>query len=759
MMDSTQTMEPILKILMVEDRETDAELIKHQIRKNGIQFVAHVVDNKMDYLKAIQDYKPDLILSDFSLPVFDGMQALLIRKEKAPAIPFILVTGTINEETAVDVMKSGADDYVIKEHIARLGPAIKEAVAKTENIRKKNEAEKQLRVLSRAIDQNPASIVITNFRGDIEYVNPKFTQVTGYSLEEVIGKNPRILKSGNKSPEEYRILWETITSGKEWRGEFENIRKNGDCYFETAIISPIADEKGVITQFVAVKEDVTERKLIDKKVTLLAHSLESISECVLVTDNDHRIIYTNESFNKTYGYEENEVIGEHRNILLAPGSIPKEGENILQETRKGYWRGEVINQRKDGSLFPVLLSTSEIKDEQDKPLAQISVAMEITEMIRSRDELMQAKQKAEEANRLKSAILNNMSHEIRTPMNAIMGFSSLMAEANEEEKNNFADIIVKSSNQLLTVIDEVILLSRLQSEKMAVNYTTFSPAESIIDVHAMFSYQDMKKGIKLKMSIPEEHKELRILADGNKIKQVMTNLTSNAIKFTPQGIIELGFEVGREQIEFFVRDTGMGIPEKEQPLIFDTFYRGEKAIASAIGGTGLGLSISKELVELLGGTIGVTSESNSGSRFYFTVPLRSLKQRATSKPSMSQYAKDIRDFSILVVDDEAVNCHYLEVLLKNKVKRVDRALNGQEAVDMATKNRYNIVLMDIKMPVMGGIEATKILKEQTPDLCIVAQTAFALPEEAATILEAGCDDILCKPVKRESLMEMIYKHG
>lgn len=752
-------MEPILKILMVEDRETDAELIIHQIRKNGIQFTEQVVDNQEDYIAALHTFKPDLILSDFSLPSFDGLQALRIREELATGVPFILVTGTINEDTAVEVMKSGADDYVIKEHITRLGSAIREAMGKTENIRKKKEAEKQLRVLSRVVEQNPASIVITDYKGNIEYVNPKFTQQTGYTPEEVIGKNPRILKSGNKSSEEYKILWETITSGREWRGEFENVKKNGEIYFESAVISPIADEQGVITQFVAVKEDVTEKKMVDKQVRLLAHSLESISECVLVTDNNDRIIYNNESFNKTYGYKQGEVLGKHRNILLAPDIIPGEGENILQETRKGYWRGEVMNQRKDGTLFPVLLSTSEIIDEKELPLAQISVAMDITEMIRSRDELMQAKARAEESDRLKTAILNNMSHEIRTPMNAIMGFSSLMAEADEADKNSYAEIIIKSSNQLLAVIDEVILLSRLQSEKMSITYAGFSPAESIRDIFSMFGLRELKKGIELKMNIPGEHKDLKILTDGNKIRQVLTNLVSNAIKFTPKGIIEFGFAVEKEYIEYYVKDTGYGIPEKEQHRIFDTFYRGEQAISSAIGGTGLGLSISKELVELLGGTIGLTSEPNNGSRFYFTIPIKTLKPGIGSRNVAKHVSVNTKDLTVLVADDELVNCHYLEVLLKNKVKRVDRALNGQEAVELALKNNYDLILMDIKMPVMGGIEATKILKAQLPDLSIVAQTAFTLPEEAAVILEAGCDDILCKPVKKEPLMEMINKYA
>ncbi len=752
-------MDSILKILMVEDLTSDAELILHQIRKGDIKFIDKIVDTKEGYLDELENFKPDIILSDYSLPSFNGMQALLIKEKLAPSIPFILVTGSINEETAVDIMKAGADDYILKDHIVRLGPAILQAIEKKVILKQKNAAEEKLKIFSRAIEQNAASIVITNFKGDIEYVNPKFSALTGYSSEEVTGKNPRILKSGSKSSSDYKQLWDTIISGMEWRGEFQNVKKNGEIYFESALISPITDENGTITHFLAIKEDVSELKKVDKRIKLLAHSLESISECVFVSDNNHFIIYTNDAFNTTYGYLEGEVIGKNRNILLAPESIPTEGSLILQEVSKGYWRSEIENKRKDGSCFPVLLSTSEINDEKGNPFAEISVAIDITEIIQNREELLEAKARSEETNRLRSALLNNLSHEIRTPMNAIMGFASLMSEADEDEKNSYAAIIHKSSGQLLALIDEVILLSRLQSEKMTVNFTGCCPAELAGDIFSMFDVRELKEGIDLLLKIPEEHRHLMILTDTNKVRQILTNLTSNAIKYTLKGTIELGFLVHKEEVEFYVKDSGMGIPESEQVKVFETFYRGEQAITSAIGGTGLGLSLSRELVGLLGGTIGVTSKHNIGSRFYFTVPFEYFKQDHISLQVQEMPVKDVKGCVILIVDDEAINIHYLQILLKDKVKRIDHASNGREAVEMASKNDYNLILMDIKMPVMGGIEATKILKAKYPGIKIVAQTAFTLSEDAAYVMEAGCDDILSKPVKKEILFEMIERYG
>jgi PAS domain S-box-containing protein len=630
-------MEAVLKILMVEDLTSDAELIKHLIRKNELRLIDQVVENKEDYIIAIKDFKPDIILSDYSLPSFDGMQALMIREELAPWIPFILVTGSINEETAVEVMKAGADDYIIKDHIVRLPTAIKQAIEKKENLRLK--------------------------------------------------------------------------------------------------------------------------KIAEAKVKLLAHSLESITECVSITDTNDQIIYVNDSFIRTYGYVEDELIGKNIDIVRLPEMEHIQVRNILAKTKEGGWRGEIMNKKKDGTIFPILLSSSVIKDENGKMIALIGVASDITEMIKNREELLEAKAKSEETNRLRSALLNNLSHEIRTPMNAIMGFAGLMSEANDDEKNAFASIILNSSGQLLSLIDEVILLSRLQSEKMTINFTGFSPAESVKDIFSIYSHQGLKQGIDLKMNIPEQYKNLVILSDTYKVRQILTNFVSNAIKYTNQGTIEIGFDLCNGQVEFYVKDTGIGIPENEQKRIFETFYRSEQAITSAIGGTGLGLSISKELVGLLGGTIGLSSEPNKGSRFYFTIPQRNFKKETDSVIIQVEKSKEIKGFVILIVDDEAVNIHYMNALLKNKVKRVDHAYNGKEAVEMALKHHYNLVLMDIKMPVMGGIEATKILKAKYPGLRIIAQTAFTLPEDAANVLEAGCDDILSKPVRKEDLLAMVQKYG
>ncbi len=505
-------------------------------------------------------------------------------------------------------------------------------------------------------------------------------------------------------------------------------------------------------------QDVTEKREIEKKVRLLAKSLESISECVYIADMNDQVIYVNESLLRTYGYQNSELIGKKIGILRPQELEGREVRSFLQKTVDGGWRGEIMNRRKDGTLFPVLLSSSVIKDDGGNLIALIGVAIDITEMRKSRAELMEAKERAEENERLRAALLNNMSHEIRTPMNAIMGFSDLMKEADPEEKNAYAEIINSNSNQLLSLIDEVILLSRLQSEKIPVVLDDFCPSELVSEIAQMFNHPNLNQGLEIRVQVPKQFTSLNIQTDLKKVRQVLTNFLSNALKYTFEGTIELGFDVIDNVIEFYVKDTGMGIPEQESKLIFEAFYRGEKAIDLAIRGSGLGLNIAKELIELMGGKIGVHSVPNVGSYFYFMIPFQRSDHDGCPETYDQKDHHGMENFRILIADDEHFNARFLEILLKGKVKSVDIAINGKEAVEMATKYSYDLVLMDLKMPIMDGIEATKAIKAKYPGLPIIAQTACSSPEERNTALQAGCDDLIVKPINKEKMMEMIGKY-
>ena len=513
-------------------------------------------------------------------------------------------------------------------------------------------------------------------------------------------------------------------------------------------------------------QDVTEKKVVEQKVKLLAHSLESINECVSVTDNEDIIIYINKSFEHTYGYTAKELIGQHTSILRPPDIAHSHIRDILPITIEGGWKGEIINRKKDGTFFPISLSTSVIRDEEQHPIALIGVATDITETRKSRDELIAAKDKAEESNRLKSAFLNNMSHEIRTPMNHIMGFSSLMAEAESNEKDEFAAIILNSSNQLLSLIENVILLSRLQSERTEINSQPCGLNDLFTHLGELFQPECKPKNISLHINIPTEFRNLTILCDTEKIRHIMINLLSNAVKYTLHGTIEIGFDVvekihefslQQQQIQFYVKDTGLGIPLHEQPKIFDSFYRTEQAMSNAIGGTGLGLSIVRELVKSLNGHISIDSAPGEGSTFSFTIPLTTTGSIMELEKSIVTPRQKLKEMVLLIADDEQINFLYLEIMLKNLVKRIDYAFNGLQAIEMVEKQHYDMVFMDLKMPEMNGYEATKIIKQHHPEMTIIAQTAYASPEDKEKALQAGCDDFIAKPIKKSLLLETLHK--
>ena len=639
-------------------------------------------------------------------------------------------------------------------------PAIGGILMNYHDITKRKKVELELKASEdryRTMIENSNDLIwALDIKGNFLFLNKIASNTTGLVVEEWIGKSflPLILEEDRPM---ILDIFQKGLDGISCNYDLRFRKKEGSILTISTNTSPVYNF-GHVAGIVSFGRDITEKKEVEKRMKLLAYSLEGISECVSITDNNDNIIYINEAFHLTYGYTENELIGQHISILRSPELKNDHLRDILPETLNGGWRGEIMNRKKDGTLFPILLSTSVIKDTDEQPIALIGVAIDISEIKKNREELVAARRKAEENNNLKSAFLTNMSHEIRTPMNAIVGFSDLMIDAGPEEKNAFAAIVQKSSKQLLELIENVIHLSRLQSEKLPINNVSFCPANLLKDIYYRNIRSELKKDLNFTLSIPEEHKTLVVLADENKIRQIISNLISNALKYTLEGSIEIGFDIRGKNLVFFVADTGIGISEQEQPYIFDNFYRGEKAISMAIGGVGLGLSISKELVRLLGGKINVKSTPEIGSHFTFTIPIEHSDSVLTENVEPKLFKKELKELVVLIADDEPANILYFDTLLNNKVKKIDHACNGKEVIELVANNDYSIILMDLKMPVMSGIEATKLLKQQFPDLPVIAQTAYSLPEERENALQAGCDDFISKPINKEKLFEMILKY-
>lgn len=504
----------------------------------------------------------------------------------------------------------------------------------------KKQAEEKLRLLGASVEQSPVCIVIVNRYGRIEYVNQTFTLTTGYSAEEAIGMNPRILKSGYHDKSYYKNLWDTILSGKDWVGEFLNKKKNGQLYWESAIISPVADENGTISHFVAIKEDITAKR----KIT---------------------------------------------------------------------------------------------------------------------EELIRAKERAEESDRLKSAFLANLSHEIRTPMNAIMGFTQLLdgESYSQEKKHEFIEIIQKSGQYLLSVIDDIIEISRIETGQIAPSMTKTDIDHLMRSLHERIQITiPEEKDIRLVYESSEPEKNVFIETDEVKLQQILTNLISNGIKYTEKGYVKFGYRLaGSNEIDFYVEDTGIGIDPKFHNRIFDRFGRVEGDVAVRKGGLGLGLAIAKAYAELLGGTIRVESEPGKGSIFTVSLPCKIYTETAEqiSDAHFSSSSNELQ-LKILIAEDDEINFIYLRELFANANFTILRASNGREAVDICLQNSdIDLVLMDIKMPGMSGTEALKEIRKKCPSLPVVAQTAYAMSGDEQRILAEGFDGYVAKPITSEKLMDTI----
>jgi len=511
---------------------------------------------------------------------------------------------------------------------------------------KKNAEENAIK-LTKAVTESPASVIITDLSGHIEYVNPKFSSITGYSFDEVIGSNPSIFKSGDTPVSLYRNMWSTITSGKEWRGELKNRKKNGEFHWEDISISPILGENGNISHYVAVKEDITDRKKL------------------------------------------------------------------------------------------------------------------ITQLIFARD-------KAEESDRLKTSFLQNISHEIRTPMNGIIGFIELLKDPGitGEEQNVYFNIIEKSSQRMLNTINDIIDISKIEAGVVMVKNSAVSVHQTVSDIVCFFRPEVEKKGLAINLCLDKSAENLTIISDLEKIYAILTNLIKNAIKYSVTGSITVGATKREKYVEFFVEDTGIGIPKEKIDKIFERFIQAESDSIRSHEGAGLGLSIVKAYINLLGGVIHVNSEPGVGSKFTFVIPLN--KSEVFTENESMNFQNDFKLLSsddspeiikILIAEDEDTNAFYLNTILKQPNYNLLFAKNGKEAIDIFAENRdIRIILMDIRMPEMDGFQATKHIKHVDPGVIVIAQTAYAFAGDREKALEAGCDDYLPKPIRKDDLLKMIQKH-
>lgn len=386
------------------------------------------------------------------------------------------------------------------------------------------------------------------------------------------------------------------------------------------------------------------------------------------------------------------------------------------------------------------------------------VGQDITEAKNAAEKLSKALKKAEENERLKTAFLHNISHEIRTPLNGIMGFADLLnaPDITDVQRQNYAKIIIDSSNRLLAIFNDLLSISTLQTKQEKVNESNVQLNKMLLNILTFFNPAATKKGIDLSFSKRLPDSQAEICTDDAKLQHILKNILSNALKFTTAGTIEFGYSLKNDFLEFFIKDTGIGIDEKFHSRIFKEFCQADTSVGRKYGGTGLGLSISKGYVELLGGKIWIKSTPGVGSVFYFTIPFKPLKSLSSAASLRYEILNRLDGAKILIAEDEELCYFYFKEIFRTFCPILLHAPNGNEAVEICKNNPdIMLVLMDLKMPGMDGFKAMEEIRKFRPELPIIAETAYADPADIEKAYTSGCNDYITKPVKRAILLEKI----
>ena len=480
-------------------------------------------------------------------------------------------------------------------------------------------------------------------------------------------------------------------------------------------------------------------------------------------DRNWEYCYTSDTIGNILGYTNEEVIGKSPFDFMPDDEKEIVGPVFSEITGcKGIIKDlENWNLHKDGHRVCLLTNGFPIFDDAGNLVGYRGVDKDITKSKNLNIELIRAKEKAESSDKLKTAFLNNISHEVRTPLNGILGFSEIILQPDlqQQEKESYLEILNESSERLVNTITNYMDISLIVSGNMLVKSKLVDLALLIDDIYQKFLPKCKIKSLEfLKQFSSDTNNPL--ISDEGLLEKILFHLLDNAIKFTIKGSITFGGHYNNGEIELFVKDTGSGIDLEAQSSVFQIFMQEDLAYTRGYEGSGLGLSIAKGLVELIGGKIRLESVKGAGSTFYITLPLES--ETVLKKELINKIETEVNvtgSALILIVEDDEANSSYFKFILERNSYNYLLAYNGRDAVDMCRQNpEISIVLMDIKMPVMDGFEATRKIKEFRKNLPIIGVTAFAMTGDKEKALEAGCDQYLSKPVKSDQLLSVINKY-
>ncbi|MCX6268637.1 MAG: response regulator [Bacteroidetes bacterium] len=771
-------MENKISILHLEDQLADSVIIKSMISKAFGTFDYYFVDDEDSFIKALEEKKIDVILSDYELPDYSGSDALQLAKERYPHIPFIFVTGKMGEDSAIQSLLNGATDYVLKSKPERLVPAIKRVLYEAELLKNRISSDKALRESEeryRGLLMNlNAGVVVHAPDSSIIMCNPKASELLGLSESQMMGKvdtDPhwKFLREDSTPLKQDNYPVVQVLSSKKSIKDFRlgvQRPETNDIVWLTVNGSPVLDKNNEISEVVISFLDITERKqaedALHQEQNLMEILMDNIPDHLYFKDLESRFIRISKSNNESFHLKNSaDAIGktdfdffteEHaRAAYLDEQEIIRTGKSLIREER------ETWADRPDTWASSTKMP---LRNAEGNIIGTFGISRDISDRKRFEEEILKAKEIAEASDRLKTVFMRNISHEIRTPMNGILGFGQLMSDPDisQEEKDEFLVLVNQSSERLNNTITNIMDISLIVSGNQDVLKKNIACGAILDEAYDKFNQSCTQKGLTLSLQKQCINGELNINTDAELLNKILFHLIDNAIKFTKTGSIVVGCKVVDDYVEFIVKDSGIGISMKDQGHIFNNFIQGDNSNTRYHEGSGLGLSIAKGLTELLGGRIWIDSVVGEGSSFYFTIPIdQSCPEQAVNQNSSFDLPQKPL---ILVADDEETNCVLLARILRKEELEVLIVTNGQQAVDACRKNpSVSLILMDLKMPVMDGFEATRNIKAFNPHLPVIALTAYALGGDEKRVLEAGFDDYLTKPLKKELLMRKLIQYG
>jgi PAS domain S-box-containing protein len=545
--------------------------------------------------------------------------------------------------------------------------------------------------------------------------------------------------------------------------EYRVVHSDGSIHILSVTGELIKDAGGPTGHMIGVTQDITERREAEEKIQRLLTAIDQTEVQVIITDRNNKVEYVNNKFCQVTGCSGEELIGRNAELFSSDESDPGVQDEIIRCIEQGeIFKGELLNKNAMGELRWEFVSITPIHNRKGELTNFIALKEDITKRKKMEKDILKAKEKAEQSDKLKEAFLHNLSHEIRTPLNAVVGFSSLLQEtlkSNPCELPLYVQYIENGSNQLLSIIDDVLTIANIESGNEALEMGVFNVNKLLEELAKLYELKAREKHLEFFCEFPSSHKPVLLKTDKKKLTKILSAFLSNALRFTNKGNFQLKYQLQNNYVLFSVSDTGIGIAKENQTIIFERFRQATPDIHIHYGGNGLGLAISRLYAQMLNAEIQMESELGKGSVFTLKMPYNAEieSQEIHAEKPLNQLLQHY--LKILIAEDEITNYYLLESILNRFNVEILHAQNGEEALEYLYNNPdIDLVLMDIKMPIMGGIQALEHIRRSGSDVPVIAQTAYATNQDKLECINRGFTDFISKPISPATLIELVNKY-